>query len=127
MKTETRKLLEKASHAISAAELLLKESVPDFAASRAYYAMFYIAEALLGEKGLRYSKHSGVHAAYGEHFAKTKELDPKFHRWLIDAFDKRLEGDYGFDYSLKKEDVVKILEQAHEFLRAAQQYLQTDE
>jgi uncharacterized protein len=32
----------------------------DFAAGRAYYAMFYIAEALLSEKGFRSRKHGGV-------------------------------------------------------------------
>lgn len=52
--------------------------------------MFYVAEALLNEKKLSFSKHGNIHAAYGEHFAKTKVLDPKFHRWLIDSFDKRL-------------------------------------
>ena len=36
-----------------------------FAASRAYYAMFYAAEALLQSRGLAFSKHSAVHAAFG--------------------------------------------------------------
>jgi uncharacterized protein (UPF0332 family) len=33
--------------------------------------MFYVAEALLFEKGLQFRKHSGVHSAFGEHFAKA--------------------------------------------------------
>ena len=48
--------------------------------------MFYVAEALLSEKGLEFSSHGQVIGAYGLHFAKTKELDPKFHRWLVDGF-----------------------------------------
>ena len=50
MKEETGKLLEKAARAIEAAKTLLKTGSADFAAGRAYYAMFYIAEALLLEK-----------------------------------------------------------------------------
>ena len=65
MKMETRKLLDKASRAIRAAENLLRDGDVDFAAGRAYYAMFYVAEGLLYEKDLRYRKHSAVHAVLG--------------------------------------------------------------
>ncbi len=86
--------------------------------------MFYIAEALLNEKELKFSKHSGVHAAFGEHFAKTKELDPKYHRWLLDAFDKRLAGDYSVDVAIDRDSAAAIINQAREFLEAAQTYLE---
>ncbi len=47
MKEYTRKLLEKAIDAIEAAEILVEHDKSDIAAGRAYYAMFYIAEAFL--------------------------------------------------------------------------------
>ena len=53
MKEQTRKLLDKSAHAIRAARLLLENDETDFAAGRAYYAMFYAAEALLCEEGQR--------------------------------------------------------------------------
>jgi len=71
MKDYSRKLLDKAIDTIEAAELLVDAGKSDIAAGRAYYAMFYIAEALLNEKGLKFTKHSGVHSAFGENFAKT--------------------------------------------------------
>ena len=46
MKQIAEDLLGKAERSIAAAETLLP-SDPDFAAARAYYAMFYVAEALL--------------------------------------------------------------------------------
>jgi uncharacterized protein (UPF0332 family) len=52
----------------------------EFSAGRAFYSMFYIAEALLGEKGFKFKRHGQVIRAFGLHFAKTKELDPKYHR-----------------------------------------------
>jgi uncharacterized protein (UPF0332 family) len=41
------------------------------AVSRAYYAMFYAATALLGSQGLWRSKHQGVIAAFGEHLCEN--------------------------------------------------------
>lgn len=124
MKEFSKKLLDKAIDAIEAAEILVDHDKSDMSAGRAYYAMFYIAEALLNEKELKFSKHSGVHAAFGEHFAKTKEMDAKFHRWLIDAFDKRLVGDYGVETDIEIDISVNMIHQAREFLEAAQKYLE---
>ena len=60
MKPEMEKLLAKASRAIDAAKLLLQAGDADFAAGRAYYVMFYVAEALLAEKGRQFRRHSAV-------------------------------------------------------------------
>ncbi len=124
MKENTRLLLEKAQRAIRAAQALLEAGdFQDFAAGRAYYAMFYVTEALLEEKNLRFSKHGGVHAAFGEYYVKAGLFDPKYHRWLLNAFDQRIEGDYGSEVMLVVEDVENLLAQAGEFLDAATQYL----
>jgi len=116
VRPEAAKLLAKAARAIHAAQKLADGGDLDFAAGRAYYAMFYAAVALLIERELRFKKHSGVHAAFGEHFAKTGLLDPKFHRWLLDGFDMRLEGDYGFEATLAAQDVAEMLTRARQFL-----------
>jgi uncharacterized protein (UPF0332 family) len=124
MKDETRIFLDKARRAV-AAQTLLKSGSIDFAAGRAYYAMFYTAQALLYEKEIRTRKHSGVHAAFGENFAKTGILDLKYHRWLLDAFDKRIQADYGVEALMTKEDVERMMEQAQEFLNASRKALGT--
>jgi uncharacterized protein (UPF0332 family) len=49
-------LLAKARQSLSAAKLMLDGEYPDYAASRAYYTMFYIAEAFLEGEGLSFSK-----------------------------------------------------------------------
>ena len=118
MKEYSRKLLDKAIDSIETAEALLDMNKSDFAASRAYYAMLYIAEALLNEKEMKFSKHSGVHAAFGQQFAKTKIMNPKFHRWLMDAFDKRVIGDDGVDANIEKDITAEMITQAREFLEA---------
>ena len=66
MKEHSRKLLNKAIDSIEVAEFLVDKEKADIAVARAYYAMFYIAEALLNEKGLKFSKHSAVHADFAK-------------------------------------------------------------
>ena len=79
MKDYTKKLLDKAIETIEGSELLLDNKLIDLAAGRAYYALFYIAEGLLNEKGLQFNQHGDVIGAYGKEFSKTKILDQKFH------------------------------------------------
>ena len=57
--------IARARESLEAAMLLGTHDYADFAASRAYYSMFYVAEALLASIGLFYSSHSAVLAAYG--------------------------------------------------------------
>ena len=124
MKEYTGKLLDKALDAIEAAEGLMDMDKAEFSAGRAYYAMFYIAEALLSEKGFEFKQHGQVIWAFGLHFAKTKELDPKYHRWLVDGFDARISGDYGVDTEIDNELVADMINQARDFYDAAQRYLE---
>jgi uncharacterized protein (UPF0332 family) len=123
VKETTRQLFDRAVDAIEAADILLTNGKTSIAAGRVYYAMFYVAEALLNEKGFQFGKHGNVIAAYGQHFAKTKELDPKFHRWLLTSFDQRQIGDYAFDPNVEIEVVLQMIAQAQEFLKVAKKYL----
>ena len=125
MNKHTQQLLEKSLDVLEASEALLKIGKIDVAAGRAYYSRMRTAEALLfEEKDLSFNKHGDIHAAYGLYFAKTKILDPKFHRWLLDAFDQRIVGDYDVNSGLDNDVVSEMIEQAREFLQAAKAYLE---
>lgn len=123
MKPEVEELLDKAKRSLKTAENILKDGEVDFAGSRAYYAMFYVAEALLLERGLSFSSHSAVSANFGKEFAKTKILNPKFHNYLIKAQDRRNIGDYAIGDHLTEEEVREMLGWAKEFIKAAENYL----
>lgn len=116
-------LLDKARENLVVARMLLAQSHPEIAASRTYYSMFYVAQALLLSKGLTFSSHSAVIAAYGKHFAKTNELDPKFHQYLILSQSERNLGDYAIGREISADNVEKILAWAGDFLQAAEEYL----
>ncbi|MBM4457493.1 MAG: HEPN domain-containing protein [Chloroflexi bacterium] len=64
MKPEVAVLFEKAASS-RAAVLLAGRDYLDFAASRAYYALSYAAEALLLTEGLSFSSHAAVSAGFG--------------------------------------------------------------
>lgn len=111
-------LLVKARRSLEAAGELLRSGHADFAASRAYYGCFYVAEALLLSKGLSYSRHSQVVAQYGQHFAKTGKLDTRYHRLLISAFSLRQTADYSAaPGSIESEDAEQLIEEGRQLLR----------
>jgi len=116
-------LLEKAERFIRSAQLLAEDKDYDSAISRLYYAMFYITETLLGEKGLSFSSHRAVISAFGQHFAKTREIDPKFHQVLLTAFSQRQLGDYSTETGLQRGDVNILLSDTQDFLAAAREWL----
>jgi len=123
MTDEVAALLVKAERSCNSARRLMEDGDHDFAASRAYYAMFYTAEALLLTRGLAFSRHSAVHAAFGEHFAKPGLLDRALHRQLIDAFRDRQVGDYDAVEAVTRETAEKRIAQAERFLAAARDFL----
>ena len=102
---------------------MIKDGHHDFAASRGYYAMFYVAEALLAHLGQSYSKHSGVISAFGREYAKAGKLDAKFHQRLIDAQDLRHTGDYGIEEHVSKKQAQAVSDWADEFIAAAEAFL----
>jgi uncharacterized protein (UPF0332 family) len=124
MKSEAWAFLGKAQHALHSVEVLLAAGEAESAVGRAYYAMLHSAQALLGEKDLRYRKHGGVHAAFGMHFAKTGLLDPKFYRCMLAAFNARVKGDYDIDAVISIEAASATIEQAREFLQTVRRYLE---
>ena len=126
MTDEVHELLDKSERSISAANLLLRDGYYDFAASRAYYAMFYAVEALMLDRDLSFSKHSAIIAAFGKKFVKTGIFDNRFHRSLLNAFDLRNAGDYGTARTVSKKKVNQTIAEAGELLAEIKRHLAAD-
>ena len=123
MKEKTTALLEKAADNLHFVNLKLAEGGIEIAASRVYYAMFYVAEAPLYEIGLSFNSHRAVIAAFGKHFAKKDILDSKYHRAIIAAFRLQNVSDYDLFTDISMQEVEDNLSLAAEFLEAAKNYL----
>lgn len=110
--------LERAQSSLRAAQTLVWSGYSDYAASRAYYAAFYAATALLLREGLAFGKHSGVIAAIHQRFVKTGRLEAKHGRDLNWLFGLRTTGDYGGATHVSTEDAEAAIEAAQEFCEA---------
>lgn len=119
---EIKQLLAYAEESHEAARVLIDNGIVSFSAAQSYYTMFYLMEALLLSKGLRFSSHSASIAAYGKEFAKTKILDPKFHRRIITAEERREDGHYGAGENISDEDALESFQWAGEFMKAVKEY-----
>jgi uncharacterized protein (UPF0332 family) len=120
---EIQQLLNYADESHEAAKVLIDGGFIGFSAAQSYYTMFYLTEALLLSKGLHFSSHSAVIAAFGKEFAKTGLLDPKFHRYLIDAEERREDGHYGGGRKMSNEDALESFHWPEEFKAAVEAYL----
>lgn len=125
MKSEQKKLINKAKESLLASQILAENKLYNFAGARAYYTMFYIAEAFLWAKEMSFSSHSAVISAFGRQIAKTGIVPVEFHRYLIDAQDKRTQGDYNIDdeIQLSFDDVETLIEQSKKFIEWAEKTL----
>jgi uncharacterized protein (UPF0332 family) len=123
MTPEQAELLTQARDSLAAAKMLFKNGYPAFAASRAYYTMFYIAEAFLEGKGLSFSKHSAVIAAFGQHFAHTGEVPAEFHRFLLAGQEVRHVADYGPFRKVTPTRAYEQITRAERFMELAAQLI----
>ncbi|MDK2864888.1 MAG: hypothetical protein PWP37_1080 [Thermotogota bacterium] len=84
---EIRDLIEKAEKFLITAEHAQNMGDYDSCVSRTYYAMFFMAEAVLLTKNLSASSHKGVMSLFGEHFVKTGIFDREMGKALNDAYE----------------------------------------
>lgn len=108
--------LARADRYLASAELLHAHGDPESAVSRAYYAMFFAAEAALLTRQLAFSSHKGVIAAFGEHFVKTGAFPASMGRDLARAHDKRLVGDYDAKPGITPESAAELVDAARAFV-----------
>ncbi|MBI3208261.1 MAG: HEPN domain-containing protein [Candidatus Solibacter usitatus] len=116
-------LLRKARRKLAASKVLVAQGFAEDAVSCAYYAMFYLAEAFLEGEGLSFSSHAAVTGEFGRVFAKSGRVSVEFHRYLLEASEERLGGDYEDVYTLSLEQANKHVERAEMFLRLAEERL----
>lgn len=125
MKDEIKGIIQKAERSLKAALRLFEANDFDFAVSRAYYSIFYMAEAVLHTKGLSFLKHSGVISGFNQHFIKTGIFEYKYYEMLRFAFEQRNIGDYRFLQQVSKETAQKVVNDARQFLEETKRHLES--
>jgi uncharacterized protein (UPF0332 family) len=109
--------LAKSREAAQEMEVLLKAGHFSGACDRVYYAVFHMTQALMAREGKEFSSHEAVISAFGREFAKTKRIDPKYHRILREAFDLRLTADYDIESTVSEEAAQNLIGDCRDFLK----------
>ena len=123
MTPEQHDLLAQAMSSLEASRLLLREGFHGFAAARAYYTMFYVAEAFLLGKELAFSRHVAVHRGFGEHFVKDGSVRREFLTYLNDGMAVRHAGDYRKGRPVTREQAEEQIAHAGQFLDLARKMI----
>lgn len=117
-------LWERAVEAAEEARLLLQEGYPNGAISRAYYAVFTAARALLvdstGYDEADIRRHSAVLRIFSDRFVKTGLFDRDVGRRFHDLSQERADADYR-PLRLKEEDARDAVAFMERFLSAISQ------
>lgn len=87
-----------------------------FAVNRLYYAVFYGVSAVLLERRLQFTKHTGVRAAFHKELIKTGVLDIEWGKFYDQLFEDRQEGDYIALISFDREYIENQLAHCGRFL-----------
>jgi len=116
--------LAEARESLEEAKVLLREKMSNRSVmNRLYYAMFYAVLALLQDKQISSSKHSGVITVFDREFVKTEIFDKKLSKALHRAFELRQRGDYMENTVISDSDVEEIMLSTTEFLYTTEKFL----
>ena len=115
--------IDRAKEALTAAKNLLEDGLFADSISRAYYAIFHAARAVLLTKEIDPDTHNVAISMFGLHFVKNGLIEERFGRIFNEAKDARELGDYIVTKEFTKEETGKRVEQATEFLQRMEGYL----
>ena len=117
--------LEKARGKLKIASNLLDDGAYDDTVSRAYYAAFHAATAVLLTEGLSAETHRGLLNLFGLHFVRTGKIEKKYGKYLANLKDDRETGDYEAFSAIDKDTAEMAVREAAEFLKAMEHYLKS--
>jgi len=96
------------------------------AINRAYYAIFYAANALLATQGLARSKHSGVIAAFRQYFVKPGLVKAEYSDIYGRVMENRHVSDYEIELSIDSSVAADDLRDAQHFVNHVEEYLRRE-
>lgn len=115
--------LEQGATALRAAEALLALGLFSDAVSRAYYAAFHHAMALLLSSGVEPKSHAGVGSMLGLHFVRAGKLPPECTHELARLAQFRAEADYNRFFSFTAQSASQEVAVARSFCQRALAFL----
>ena len=116
MKEESLRYFEKAAECIEDSSLLLKSNRFAAALNRAYYAMLHAATAILLENDIKRKSHHGTISAFGQFFVKQDKISKDLFQSFRQAFELRLQSDYGVEHEVNAKEAKDVVNKAMDFV-----------
>ena len=123
---EVRLYIRSAHEMLEVAALNLSEDFHGSAVNRAYYAIFYAANALLVTQGLARSKHSGVIAAFRERFVRTGLIEVEYSDVYGRVMENRHVSDYEIEVPVERQVAARALGDAQRFVERIEQFFRQE-
>lgn len=128
MNTDNRSLavieeLDQADRCLDQARALRSLGHPDGTLSRAYYAVFHAARALLVSLGLEVKSHRAVVNQISDHFVRTGRLTPELSRLISRMQRDREDADYQMGAIFTDAMAEQAISDAERFVAAARSLL----
>lgn len=119
---EVKSLLNESLEKLKTAEILFENERYDDAISRAYYAMFYSAKALLTEKNIYPKTHKGVKNQFGLEFVKNSNFNPAIFKFFVQLQQDRQDADYEILIKFTKNQAKNALANAEIFINECKNF-----
>ena len=116
MKSEIEKLIKMSEENLKSSKILYGAGLYKDSISRAYYAMFHSAKALLLTKDINPKKHSGTIKMFGLHFVNEGLIEKIYAKILTKGYEMMEMADYSVIYEPSKEECQNIIYSAEEFV-----------
>ncbi len=97
--------LQRANEALEDAQILANSGRWNTCVNRLYYACFYAISALLLQRELSSTRHTGIRSLFNRHYVKTGKIPRELAKVYNDLFERRQESDYLDFVSFEEEQV----------------------
>lgn len=122
MTPEQQNWMLRAQENLAATRLLLHKNCYDAAVSCAYYAVFYVAKAIVLTDNIVSNRSRRIIAAFGQYFAKTGRIPAEFQQLLVTAHQQRILSDYDMDVMMTVADAEAQLDRTEKFIQMGERF-----
>ena len=116
--------IQTAKDDLKAAKILLEAGEYRGANNRSYYAIFHAVNAVHALSGKAYKRHKDALANFNKEYVKTEIFPREIGRKISEAEEIRHASDYDDFYIASREESVRQVEVADEFIKSVEKYCQ---
>lgn len=118
--------IAKARETLNEVQIHIKNQLWNTAINRLYYASYYAVTALLINRRVKATTHTGVRQMFGLHFIKTGVIEKDLGKYYSEVFDMRQSGDYEDYIDFAEEDVMDLVDPAERLIERIEEILERD-